>query len=177
MEWHNEPPQWTDADGVLSVVSGPSTDFWRRTHDGGIRDNGHFYHRELTGDFRVEVEIEGEYRDLYDQAGLMLRLDEATWLKCGIELVNDVQQMSVVVTRDYSDWSVVSLPDPPASARIRVTRHQGTAEVHYALGDGPITLLRQAFLTDAPTLKAGPMCASPTGNGFGVRFRGLQLQG
>ena len=33
----------------------------------------------------------------------MVRLDEANWLKCGIEFVEGVQQVSAVVTRDYSD--------------------------------------------------------------------------
>lgn len=176
MEWNNEPPQWTEAGDTLSVVTGPGTDFWRKTHDGGTRDNGHFYHRDVTGDFQAVVEVEGEYRELYDQAGLMVRLDESTWVKCGIELVEGVQQMSAVVTRDYSDWSVVPLPDSPASARIRVTRNQGTVEVHYALEDGPITLLRQAHLTESPALQVGPMCASPTGPGFRVRFQGFGLQ-
>ena len=35
-------------------------------------------------------------------------------MKCGIELVDGVQHASVVVTREYSDWSVVPLPRRPA---------------------------------------------------------------
>jgi regulation of enolase protein 1 (concanavalin A-like superfamily) len=177
MEWSHEPPQWKEEGGVLSVLSGPETDFWRKTHDGGIRDNGHFYHRDVSGDFRCEVKVEGRYRDLYDQAGLMVRLDETTWLKCGLELLEGVQQMSVVVTRDFSDWSVVPLPQAPPAVLVRVTRRQGTFEVHCGTSDSPLTLLRQAFLTNAPTVRVGPMCASPTGGGFEVRFRGFRLQG
>ena len=176
MEWLNEPPSWETAGDVITVVSGAKTDFWRRTHDGGVRDTGHFYHRPVTGDFRAEVQVAGEYRDLYDQAGLMVRLDETTWLKCGIELVNGVQQASVVLTREYSDWSVVPLPTNPPAVGVRVTRHGGTFEVHYSAGGEPQTLLRQAFLTDSPTVHVGVAAASPTGNGFSIRLRGLRIQ-
>jgi regulation of enolase protein 1 (concanavalin A-like superfamily) len=106
-KWHNEPPDWKHQEQTLSVTSGLKTDFWRKTHYGFIRDNGHFYYQEVTGNFRADVKIIGKYEVLYDQAGLMIRENDLTWLKCGIEFVNDVQYASAVVTRDYSDWSVV----------------------------------------------------------------------
>jgi regulation of enolase protein 1 (concanavalin A-like superfamily) len=176
MEWLNEPPSWETNGDVITIVSGAKTDFWRRTHDGGIRDNGHFYHRPVTGDFQAEVQIAGEYRDLYDQAGLMVRLDETIWLKCGVELLNGVPQASVVLTREYSDWSVVSLPRNPPTVGVRVTRRGGTFEVHYSAGGEPHALLRQAFLTDSPTVRVGVAAASPTGNGFSSRLRSLRIQ-
>lgn len=89
--------------GTISITSGQRTDFWRKTHYGFIRDDGHFYYEQVKGDFIVEVKVSGQYEELYDQAGLMVRLDEANWLKCGIEFVEGVQQVSAVVTRDYSD--------------------------------------------------------------------------
>jgi regulation of enolase protein 1 (concanavalin A-like superfamily) len=175
MEWLNEPPSWKTTGDVLTVVSGAKTDFWRKTHDGGVRDNGHFYHRPVSGDFQAEVHLEGEYRDLYDQAGLMVRLDEATWLKCGVEFVGGVPQASVVVTREYSDWSVIPLPASPPALRMRVTRHGGTFEVHYSVGADPEALLRQAFLTDSATVAVGVMAASPIGDGFKARLAGLRI--
>ena len=39
MEWLNEPPEWSEADGTLTVATGDRTDFWRKTHYGFIRDN------------------------------------------------------------------------------------------------------------------------------------------
>jgi len=91
MQWYNEPPFWSEQEQKITVTAGVKTDFWRKTHYGFIRDNGNFYYQELTGDFTATVKITGQYEVLYDQAGLMIRLDEETCLKCGIEFVEGVR--------------------------------------------------------------------------------------
>ena len=97
MQWLNEPSQWTDSGDRLIVKTSPKTDFWRITHYGFIRDTGHFYFDSISTDFVVDVKIRGNYKDLYDQAGLMLRVDEKHWIKTGIEYVEGVQNLSAVV--------------------------------------------------------------------------------
>ncbi len=176
MRWHHEPPEWRVEGRSITVTAGPKTDFWRKTHDGGIRDHGHFYYRPVTGDFTAEVKVTGQYADLYDQAGLMVRLDETTWMKCGIEFVDGVQHASVVVTRDWSDWSVLPLANPPA-IWLRVVRHGPTVEVFYSLDGGEYTMIRQAFLTEEPAVDVGVMIAAPTGNGFTATFEGFTVSG
>jgi regulation of enolase protein 1 (concanavalin A-like superfamily) len=151
------------------------TDFWRKTHNGLIRDNGHFYFRQITGDFTARVKFSGRYTALYDQAGLMVRADEANWLKCGIEFVEDIQYVSAVVTRDYSDWSVGSLPQNLPALWIRVSRQGTTMEVHYALDGADYTMLRTTYLTSADSVGVGLMCASPEGDGFAVTFEDLTI--
>ncbi|ERT07905.1 hypothetical protein M595_2145 [Lyngbya aestuarii BL J] len=175
MQWYNEPPQWTEDQNKIQVLSGAKTDFWRTTHYGFIRDNGHFYYQEVSGNFTAEVKIIGEYQDLYDQAGLMIRQDENTWLKCGIEFVNGVQQASVVVTRDYSDWSVVPLPQNPEWIILRLKRNAEAVEVEYSLDGDRYNLLRLAYLSDTEKLQVGLMCASPDGKGFSVTFEELKF--
>src|SRR4051794_7783549 len=115
MQWYNEAPSWKTEGDTTEITSAPKSDYWRKTHYGFIRDNGHFYYQTISGNFTASVKLTGQYRDLYDHAGLMIRLDEMTWMKCGIEFVHGVQQASVVVTRDFSDWSVTELPQNPAS--------------------------------------------------------------
>ena len=73
--WYCESPEWTSKPKRLSVVTGLKTDFWQTTFYGFQRDNGHFYQTEVEVDFSAEVVIHGYYEELYDQAGLMLRLD------------------------------------------------------------------------------------------------------
>lgn len=171
MQWHNEPPAWT-----IQVTAGPKTDFWRKTHYGFIRDSGHFYYQQVEGDFIAEVKVSGDYAALYDQAGLMVRVDEANWLKCGIEFVDGVQQASAVVTREFSDWSVVPLTHNPPSVWLRVTRKAEAVEVCYSLDGKRYTMLRMAYLVPVRAMQVGLMCAAPEGNGFPAIFEGFVIR-
>lgn len=175
MQWYNEPSEWYEDRDVIHVTAGAKTDFWRQTHYGFIRDNGNFYHQEVAGDFTAEVKITGDYRSLYDQAGLMIRESENIWLKCGIEFVEAVQNVSTVVTRDYSDWSVIPLSVPPVSLWLRVKRQAETIEVQYSLNGEDYSMMRLAYLTDVSILQVGLMCAAPQGEGFVVQFEGFKL--
>ena len=94
----------------MSVVTGFKTDFWQSTFYRIQRDNVHFYHTEVKKDFSAEFVIDGYYEELYDQAGLMLRVDALNSIKTGIEFTDGIQHFSTVITRDgFSDWSVIPL--------------------------------------------------------------------
>lgn len=182
MQWLNEPPYWQQV-GVgeaaleehrLTIKTAPKTDFWRITHYDFIRDNGHFYFETVSTDFVVEVGIRGCYQDLYDQAGIMLRVNEKHWIKAGIEYVETVQHLSAVVTHEYSDWSVTPLPHPPEVLQLRVERRQDTIHIAYQNEAGNFSQFRLATLP-AETIQVGLMGASPNGDGFEVTFEGYQL--
>lgn len=115
MKWHNEPGNWNLENNKLIVNVPPKTDYWQITHYGFIADNGPFYYTEIEGEFEVRVKITGEYNSLYDQMGLMFRIDEKNWIKTGIEYVNEVYNYSTVTTREFSNWSVNILNSNPKS--------------------------------------------------------------
>lgn len=167
MDWLNPPPDWSEADGRLRLVTAPRTDFWRKTHYGFVRDTGHFRHTTVSGDFTATVRIEGSYRDQYDQAGLMLRLNAETWVKTGIEFVDGRQWVSAVITRGLSDWSVAPLAPAPKALWVEVHRAGETIQIFYG-PDRPDALLRVGALTPRPTVDVGLMAASPDGGGFSV---------
>jgi regulation of enolase protein 1 (concanavalin A-like superfamily) len=170
----NEPPEWSDEDGVLRLRTARDTDFWRTTHYGFVRDTGHFRHTTVEGNFLARVTIEGRYRDPYDQAGLMVRLDAGTWMKCGIEYVDGRQLASAVITRGLSDWSVAPLDPAPPALCLEVRREREAVLVSYGEG-APDRLLRLGALTDAPALQVGVMAASPEGGGFEVLLRDFSV--
>lgn len=175
LQWYNEPPDWSEQDGVICVTAGAKTDFWRKTHYGFIRDNGHFYYQQVSGNFTVEVKFTGQYKTLYDQAGLMIRKDETTWMKCGIEYVGETQNASAVVTRDYSDWSVTPLTAPVTSLWLKAERKAEAIEIYYSLNGETYQLLRLACLTEENLLQVGVMCAAPEGGGFSVQFEQFRI--
>jgi regulation of enolase protein 1 (concanavalin A-like superfamily) len=170
MTWLNEPQNWKQEGGQLSVFADTHTDFWRKTHYGFVRDNGHFYYEKVPGNFEIETEFRGKYESLYDQAGLMVRLDETTWMKTGIEFVNGIHHVSAVVTRDYSDWSVVPLHAYHGSLRLRLKREGGAITIEYFASDGGWLMFRTAYLSTAAELEVGRMVAAPDGGGFEAVF-------
>jgi len=63
MEWLNEPASWQRTGDVLTVSVDPSTDFWRETGYGYIRDSGHVYGEVLAGVFATYLGRKAWYKD------------------------------------------------------------------------------------------------------------------
>ncbi len=173
--WHAEPPSWAFRDGVLHVTTADRTDFWQDTFYGFRRDDGHFLGAPAEGDFTAIVTFDAQYEVLYDQAGMMMRIDAENWLKTGIEFSDDVTNFSVVITRGgHSDWSVVQVPRVTGAQQVRLTRNGNAAIVHFLGRDGQWHLLRLGNFT-VGAVRLGPMTCSPQRAGLQVRFLGFDV--
>ncbi len=174
--WHCAPPHW-ELDGKgLTLTTGNKTDFWQETMYGFHRDDGHFLGVEVNDDFTAIVTFEGEYQALYDQAGMMARIDARNWLKTGIEFSDDITNFSAVVTRDgRSDWSVVGVPRVSGPQQVRLTRVGAAIVAHYRGAGGGWNLMRLADFPAARTVKIGPMACSPQRAGFKARFTRFEV--
>jgi hypothetical protein len=171
MTWLNPPPHHVVGDGTLTVRTGKDTDFWRETFYGFWRDNGHFLYRPVEGDFTAEVTVKGDYKVLYDQAGLMLRQSETHWVKAGIEYTDGLAYFSVVVTNDTSDWSLVAIAAGKDGVRIRLTRHAEAIRIQYLdAADDRWKPVRLAYFPVSKSVDVGMMCCSPQREGFEVTF-------
>ena len=173
--WLNEPPAWSLDDAGLRITTGPESDFWRDTLYGFRHDNGHALLVPTQGDFTAFVTFEGGYEALYDQAGILLRQDEAVWLKAGIEHSDGVANMSVVATNNASDWSTTALPALTRPQRLRVTRRVDAVVVQFRNEAHRWQLLRVASLKTTGPLRVGPMACSPLRHGFQARFTEFRL--
>jgi regulation of enolase protein 1 (concanavalin A-like superfamily) len=169
--WLNEPPDWSFEDDSLSLRTGQETDFWRETFYGFTRDSGHAWMCPVSGDFTAEVTVRGTYETLYDQAGLMFRVDAANWIKAGIEYTDGLMHFSVVVTRGVSDWSVIPLPDaePLDAVKVRLTRHGDAVRVQFSVADSPWQMARLCPFLPADG-QIGMMACSPRRAGFAAGF-------
>ncbi|GIH94446.1 DUF1349 domain-containing protein [Planobispora siamensis] len=174
--WIDPPAEWT-ADGELRFVCDGGTDLWRTTHYGYVRDRAPMFGREVAGDVRLTVTFGGGYSAQYDQAGAVLRADGENWIKAGAEFVDGGFQISAVVTRGASDWSVVTLPEPAELVTIELTRSGDAVVVRYGLdGAEPATMLRLAYFPPSVPAFAGAMAAAPDGKGFEVRFTRIDIE-
>ncbi len=175
MKWMNEPGSAKQSGEQLAVTTKPKTDFWRKTFYDYVTDNGHFFFLPVTGDFTFESRVAGKYAALYDQAGLMVRVDSSNWLKCGLELVDGIGHASVVVTREFSDWSTVRGITTKDPLWWRIVRKGSSLEVLYSLDGKNFTSTRLGYLPLQAAVDTGIMCCSPEGTGFECTFDEIRL--
>ena len=174
-KWLNEPPDWKHENGTLSVRTGEKSDFWRNTHYEFVRDNGHFWQLPTSKMFTATLTFDGDYDALYDQAGLMLRMDQKHWIKCGIEHSDGMTNFSIVVTRENSDWSVIGQPLISGPQTIRITAQNDAVIAHFLGPDGTWNLMRVADFPLTKSTMIGPMACSPERSGFKARFLALKI--
>jgi len=175
MKWFNEPASAKQSGETFVVTTKSKTDFWRKTFYDYVTDNGHFFFLPVTGDFTFESRVAGKYAALYDQAGLMVRIDSRNWLKCGLELVDGIGHASVVVTRDFSDWSTVRGITTKGPIWWRLVRKSSSLEVLYSLDGKNFTSTRLGYLPLQAAVDTGIMCCSPEGTGFECSFDEIRL--
>ena len=175
MEWLNEPANWQRTGDLVTVSVDTGTDFWRETGYGYVRDSGHVYGEVLAGDLDVSVRVRCALGVQYDQAGVMLRADERTWLKTGMEFFEGRPRLSTVLTLGRSSWMVTDLPPGTDDIVLRVSRRGDAVEVRYILGDRQPELAALAFLPPGREVLAGVMGAAPEGPGFTVTFQDLRI--
>lgn len=176
MKWFNEPKKWSADGGKLSVTVDPGTDYWQVTHYGFKRDNGPFFYQEQEGDFEATVKITGQYKELFHQAGLMIRTDAQNWIKTGIEYVDGVQNVSAVVTHDVSDWSVVPRNDSPASIWLKLLRKGDFVQIEYSFDNVTFKMLRLAYFKPGVKVQVGPVAAAPGKESFQVVFEDFEVK-
>ena len=168
--WLNAPENWSADGAQLRVTTDANTDFWRKTSYGFIRDSGHFFGTEVKGDFTAQLHVAAQYAALYDQAGLMVRIDAENWIKCGVEFSDGQLLLSTVLTVDTSDWAVSLAPAMPDGFWLRVTVEKGAIRVQYSTDGKLWPLLRLAPFPVASRYLVGPMCCTPERAGLEVVF-------
>jgi uncharacterized protein len=175
MKWLHEPKHWSSTRGTVSVTAESKTDFWRITHYGYTTDNGHFYYAERSGNFIASVKITGQFKELYDQAGLMIRLDSTEWIKSGVEFADDRFNISAVYTRAFSDWSVITLAKAPLSVWLKLKREKDAVELSYSLNGIDFQMQRLGYFSPGVKAQIGIMTAAPEGRGFKVTFEDFTI--
>jgi regulation of enolase protein 1 (concanavalin A-like superfamily) len=175
MTWLNPPASVNYGAGVVTAKTKPRTDFWRKTYYGYITDNGHFYYIPVFGEFTFRARVTGKYASLYDQAGLMVRLDDKNWMKCGTEFVDDKRRASVVFTHDFSDWSTMDDLSQNEAVYWRVVRKKDCIEAQISENGAEFFTVRQGYFQPFVAVQVGLMCAAPEGAGFEASFDELRL--
>jgi len=169
-KWLNQPANWQANGAALTVTTDEKTDFWRETYYGFTRDSGHFLGFPTADNFTARIRVQGEFRTLYDQAGLMVRIDERRWMKTGVEFTDGAPFLSTVVTDGKSDWSVSQPFRELDDFHIRVTIAKGAMRIQASRDGSFWPLLRLAPFPTAAHYQVGPTACTPERSGLTVRF-------
>ena len=167
------PPVAASNDGTdLLVTAAESSDAWRHTAYGFVHDDAHALLAPLEDPGAVEVTFDAALDREFDQAGLMLRADDETWIKAGVEFSDGACQLGAVVTLGRSDWSVAPvLGWAGRRVTVRASRSGDAVTIRARVDDEPFRLVRVAPFPPGLAVGAGPYCAAPTRSGLVVRFR------
>jgi len=141
LAWNNGVPQHTfePTTGAITITPTPNLDYWSKTFYSPllVKHDAQTLLTPVAAD--VEATLTTAFtlkpRAQFDQAGIMILVDESTWVKAGIEYTDGVPRLSCVVTNDgFSDWSTQAWPDwnvadESTSIRVRVSKLlPGTAQ-------------------------------------------------
>jgi uncharacterized protein len=175
--WFNEPGRYYTGNG-LEIFTGEKTDFWQRTHYGFRRDDGHCLLTRQTGDFSLVTQVDFDPREMYDQCGLIVRIDSQNWIKVSTEYENEhVSRLGSVATNlGYSDWATQDVPSDRRVMWYRISK-RGSDFLLENSRDGQtwhqmrITHLHQ----QAESYEIGVYACSPIGRDFHCCFRRLEI--
>ena len=116
--WHNGEPRHKIFDSKKSIEIEPTEklDYWSKTFYGPkplIINNGQTLVAKIP--WEEEATITTSFtlkpKEQFDQAGIMVIVNENVWVKAGIEYTDGFPNLSCVVTNDgYSDWSTQRIP-------------------------------------------------------------------
>jgi len=173
--WLNEPRVWNADGDAVEVTTDHGTDFWRETHYGFTRDNGHFLAFAARGNFTAQLRVCARYQRLYDQAGIMVRIDARHWVKAGIELSDGRAMLSSVLTDGRSDWATAPYAGNANEFWMRATVAQGVLRLQVSADGRQWPLVRLAPFPIAASYQVGPMCCTPERAGLQVRFSDFEL--
>lgn len=171
--WNNEPAEPISVkDAEISMQVPPKTDCWRKTRNSITRDNAPFHWQTVSGDFEIVSKISGDLSNIYDKAGLMVRVDEENWILSGLEFFNSTMNHSTCITKDHTDWSLTPLPTNAEKVGIwfKIIRVGKTVECLYSIDGSKWVQTRECLFFDTPNIQVGICAGSPIGDGFTANF-------
>ncbi len=166
--WYNEPTKYF-FDGKLVFFTEPFTDFWQRTHYGFQKDNGHCFLTKINKDFKFLAQLEFQFKELYDQCGIIIRINENYWTKVSIEFENQkISKLGSVVTNlGYSDWAMTNIPSDVHSMWYKVKKKGRDLAIENSFDGKNWSQMRISHIhTNFRTIESGIYACSPKQSSF-----------
>ncbi|GAM22210.1 hypothetical protein SAMD00019534_053850 [Acytostelium subglobosum LB1] len=147
-----------------------NTDFWKDTWYGFDRFTGHVYGKDVAEDFVFQVRVNAQFKELYDQAGIMIVIDKSTWVKTGIEHNDGHPSIGSVLTVGQSDWATAPYSGDANRFWMRVTVTNGCLRIQFSTDGATWPLLRLCPFPKSTSYFVGAYFCSPSRAGLSATF-------
>lgn len=176
--WLNKPEHFSINDSVVTIGTGPETDFWQRTHYGFSKNNAPALLTEVAGDFTFSVRAKFRGNAQYDQCGILMYHDEDNWVKVSIEAENEEFSRigSVVTNLGFSDWASTDIPSFVDQAWYRLSRRGRDFLVEFSEDGLHFHQMRMFHFPKAnSTVQVGVYACSPMKSSFRAVFSDFRI--
>ena len=180
LAWYNPLQAWRTSQSWLQVEPGAKTDYWQQPQHGIHSDNGPFLFTEMTGNFILTTHVRMNPANQYDQAGLMVRLSPACWLKTSLEFEVGIPSKlgSVITHQGFSDWATQDFSGAHPELDFRIRREGDDYTVDCAPDGAHWSQIRFSHLAipGKPAVQCGLYACSPIASGFVAEFDFLKIE-
>ena len=178
-EWLNEPENVVFHDKEIKIVAHAQTDFWQSLHHKIKKDNAHFFHKTLSGNFSLTIKWRFKNGGHFNQCGIMARVDERNWFKASVMTKdeNTPEIGTCLTVGGYSDWAGTPLPAMPSEIFYKLERIGDDFVCFYSFNGQQYVKLRQFYLRGVePEIKVGAYIASPRQQTFEAVLDDIDLK-
>ncbi|WP_163134201.1 DUF1349 domain-containing protein [Agarivorans sp. Alg241-V36] len=190
-QWLNPPKQFVLDENRLVLETEPNTDFWQRSYYGFRNDNAPALLIERADNFSLSIKVSFNYQAQFDQAGVIIYLNDENWFKASIEYETpSLSRLGSVVTNlGYSDWATTDIATPQ-HIWYRLSRRGPDFLIEYAKDGVNYQQMRIFHLhqlgetgaeqSDPPaaascSVKVGLYACSPLQSSFKAQFEHLKI--
>lgn len=112
--WENESTLNIIVGKKVIIETDSGTDLWQKTYYGFQNDNAPMLQAETSENFTFSFRVDFDYKQRFDQCGVIIYLNSENWFKASIEYENESFSRlgSVVTNNGYSDWATTDIKTP-----------------------------------------------------------------
>lgn len=177
--WINQPAHFTLNEETLIIQTQANTDFWQRTYYGFQNDNAPAFLIEIEEDFTITVKTNFEYKNQYDQCGILLYQDSENWVKASIENENMTMARlgSVVTNLGFSDWATTDISAHITELWYRLSKRGQDFFIEYSEDGIDFKQMRILHMYQPiSVVKVGVYACSPLQSSFKAVFSKFKIE-
>ncbi|MCI7222439.1 MAG: DUF1349 domain-containing protein [Firmicutes bacterium] len=173
MDWINKPNNYIIGKSKVIMETKPFTNFWGKTYYHHTQSNGSALVLDIKQNFSFSVRVDYDYKNQFDQSGMLLYASSDNWVKIYTEDIDDecISVSCSVCIHGYCDTSSMRMGKAIKYIYFRIDHLDEDFRVLYSLNKRKYKTMRIFHLKNRTgKFKVGIYAASPKDSSFDVVF-------